>query len=43
MSSAAPPQQSDQLNTIFFGLKNRHQETRLQAADDLKRYVGLVL
>jgi FKBP12-rapamycin complex-associated protein len=42
MSSSATQQQSDQLNAIFNGLKSRSPDTRIQAADDLKRYVSSV-
>ncbi|KAJ3508971.1 hypothetical protein NMY22_g16449 [Coprinellus aureogranulatus] len=41
MSSSATQQQSDQLNAIFNGLKSRNADTRIQAAEDLKRYVQI--
>jgi hypothetical protein len=38
MASSAPPP-NDALDKIFQGLKSKNGETRVQAAQDLRRYV----
>jgi hypothetical protein len=41
MATPSVSQQTDVLNSIFFGLKSKLPETRLQSALDLRRYVWL--
>ncbi|KAH9066494.1 atypical/PIKK/FRAP protein kinase [Lactarius vividus] len=40
MATPSVSQQTDTLNTIFLGLKNKSPETRLQSALELRRYVA---
>ena len=39
MATPSVSQQTDPLNTIFLGLRNKSPETRLQSALELRRYV----
>lgn len=39
MASAVQPNQPDRLTQIFSGLKNKNPDVRIQAADDLARFV----
>jgi hypothetical protein len=39
MATPSVSQQTDPLNTIFLGLRNKSSETRLQSALELRRYV----
>ncbi|KAF8966334.1 atypical/PIKK/FRAP protein kinase [Flammula alnicola] len=41
MASAAQSTQTERLNQIFSGLKNRNAETRLQSAEELRRFVSM--
>ncbi|KAF9054520.1 atypical PIKK FRAP protein kinase [Panaeolus papilionaceus] len=41
MASATQSTQSDPLNAIFNSLKSRNQETQMQAAEDLRRFVSI--
>lgn len=43
MASAVPLFQSDALDQIFAGLKNKAHEVRVQSATDLQRYVRSTL
>ncbi|KAF9525319.1 phosphatidylinositol 3-kinase [Crepidotus variabilis] len=40
MASAVQPNQPDRLTQIFSGLKNKNPDVRIQAADDLARFVS---
>lgn len=39
MASVAQSTQTDRMNQIFNGLKNRSLEVRLQSAEELRRFV----
>lgn len=39
MSATDAPAQIDPLDKIFFGLKNKNADVRLQSAQDLRKYV----
>ncbi|KDR80665.1 hypothetical protein GALMADRAFT_222261 [Galerina marginata CBS 339.88] len=41
MASVVQSNQTDRLNQIFNGLKNRNPDIRLQAAEDLRRFVSM--
>jgi len=40
MASVAQSTQTERLNQIFNGLKNRNPDIRLQSAEDLRRFVS---
>lgn len=42
MASTAPTAQTELLDQIFQGLKNKSAEVRLQSARDLRRYVSML-
>ncbi|KAF9482580.1 atypical/PIKK/FRAP protein kinase [Pholiota conissans] len=43
MASVAQSTQTDRMNQIFNGLKNRSLEVRLQSAEELRRFVSLTI
>ena len=42
MASVAQLTQTERLNQIFNGLKNRNVDIRLQSAEDLRRFVSTI-
>lgn len=42
MASTAPSTQTDTLDQIFAGLKNKNHEVRVQSAVELQRYVSTI-
>jgi FKBP12-rapamycin complex-associated protein len=43
MASVAQSTQTERLNQIFNGLKNRNADIRLQSAEDLRRFVSTTM